>query len=223
MPESERYTGAWATPNLIGRETILQQIDAAIRSAAGPSVVALYGPGGIGKTRILRDALTRPSAGAVYPAQRLIDLYDIRYHSSLDLAAAMYDSLGVATGGDFRTFEKARDEQRKVQASGDVRQIAALTREALQAFVADLNRFSQSQRVVIALDTLEPRRLWRQRPASALPGGASVGVAGRVAARLGQCHPPDRRTQSDQASLSSASASTLDPSEASGSRAIHCG
>lgn len=155
MPESERYTGAWATPNLIGRETILQQIDAAIRSAAGPSVVALYGPGGIGKTRILRDALTRPSAGAVYPAQRLIDLYDIRYHSSLDLAAAMYDSLGIAEGGDFRTFEKARDEQRKVQASGDVRQIAALTREALQAFVADLNRFSQSQRVVIALDTLE--------------------------------------------------------------------
>lgn len=155
MPESERYTGAWATPNLIGRETILQQIDAAIRTAAGPSVVALHGPGGIGKTRILQDALTRPSAGAMYPARRLIDLYDIRYHSSLDLAAAIYDALNIEKGGDFRTFEQARVQQRKVQASGDVRQIAALTREALQAFAADLNRFSQSQRVVIALDTLE--------------------------------------------------------------------
>ncbi|MCS6841812.1 MAG: tetratricopeptide repeat protein [Roseiflexus sp.] len=155
MPAVERYTGAWATPDLIGREAILQQIDAAIRDAPGPSVVALHGPGGIGKTRILSDALTRQYTGAIYPAKRLIDLYDIRYHSSLDLAAAIYESLDVAKDGDFRTFEKARDQQRKAQASGDVRQIAALTREALQAFVADLERFSQKHRVVIALDTLE--------------------------------------------------------------------
>lgn len=155
MPAVERYTGAWATPDLIGREAILQQIDAAIRDAPGPSVVALHGPGGIGKTRILSDALTRQYAGPIYPAKRLIDLYDIRYHSSLDLAAAIYESLDVTKGGDFRTFEKARDQQRKAQASGDVRQIATLTREALQAFVADLKRFAQNQRVIIALDTLE--------------------------------------------------------------------
>lgn len=155
MPEGERYTGAWATPDLIGREAILQQIDAAIHAAAGPSVVALHGPGGIGKTRILSDTLKRQTGGAICPAKRLIDLYDIRYHSSLDLAAAIYDSLDVATDEKFRAFEKAHDEQRKAQASGDVRQIATLTREALRTFADDLKRFSQNQRVVIALDTLE--------------------------------------------------------------------
>lgn len=155
MHEGERYTGAWATPDLIGRKEILRRIDEAIHAAAGPSVVALYGPGGIGKTRILSDALKRQTGGAIYTAQRLIDLYDIRYHSSLDLAAAICDALDVAQGRDFRRFEQARDQQRKVQESGDVGQIAALSRETLQAFTDDLNRFSQNRRVVIALDTLE--------------------------------------------------------------------
>lgn len=155
MPEGERYTGAWATPDLIGRAAILQQIDAAIRDVAGPAIVALHGPGGIGKTRILVDALKPRAAGAIYAAKRLIDLYDIRYHSSLDLAHALYASLDVDKGGPFHAFEQAHDQQRKVQASGDVGQIATLTAEALHAFAADLKRFSQDRRVVIALDTLE--------------------------------------------------------------------
>lgn len=154
MREEERYTGAWATPDLIGRAAILAQIDAALSDTSGSSVVALYGPGGIGKTRILNDTL-RQSKPGILLAQRAVDLYDMRYHSSLALADAIYASLGFAEGGPFRTFEKERERQYKVRESGDVRQIAKSTREALQAFVKDFNHFSQSQRVVIALDTLE--------------------------------------------------------------------
>jgi len=154
MNEEERYTGAWATPDLIGRRAILEQIDTALSDASGPSVIALYGPGGIGKTRILNDTLKRSKPGVLL-AQQSVDLYDIRYHSSLALASAIYISLGVADGGPFRTFEKEREQQSKAQTSGDVRQIAAATQDALQAFINDFNRFSQSQRVVLALDTLE--------------------------------------------------------------------
>ncbi|MGQ9893058.1 MAG: tetratricopeptide repeat protein [Roseiflexus sp.] len=154
MREEERYTGAWATPDLIGRAAILAQIDAALSDTSGSSVVALYGPGRIGKTRILNDTL-RQSKPGILLAQRAVDLYDMRYHSSLALADAIYTSLGVAAGGPFRAFERERERQYKAQASGDVRQIAAATRDALQAFAEDFSRFSRSQHVVIALDTLE--------------------------------------------------------------------
>jgi tetratricopeptide (TPR) repeat protein len=154
MNEEERYTGAWATPDLIGRRAILDQIDTALSDASGPSIIALYGPGGIGKTRILNDTLKRSKSGILL-AQQAVDLYDMRYHSSLALASAIYASLGVADGSPFRTFEEKREQQYRAQTSGDVRQIAVATQDALQAFIDDVNRLSQSQHVVLALDTLE--------------------------------------------------------------------
>jgi tetratricopeptide (TPR) repeat protein len=154
MNEKERYTGAWATPDLIGRRAILEQIDTALSDASGPSIIALYGPGGIGKTRILNDTLKRSRPG-VRLAQQAVDLYDIQYHSSLALAGAIYASLGVADGDPFRAFEEKRERQSRAQTSGDVRQIAEATQNALKAFIDDLNRFSQSQHVVLALDTVE--------------------------------------------------------------------
>jgi ABC-type glycerol-3-phosphate transport system permease component len=153
MNEKERYTGAWATPDLIGRRAILEQIDTALSDASGPSIIALYGPGGIGKTRILNDTLKRSRPGDRL-AQQAVDLYDMRYHGSLALAGAIYASLEVADGSPFRTFEKEREQQSRAQTSGDVRQIAKATQNALKAFIADLNRFSQSQHVVLALDVV---------------------------------------------------------------------
>ncbi|WP_028456913.1 tetratricopeptide repeat protein [Chloroflexus sp. Y-396-1] len=152
--ELERYTGAWATPDLVGRHAILKQIDTAISSASGASIIALYGKGGIGKTRILNDTFKRRKPG-LFLAQQVVDLYDMQYHSSLALASAIYASLNVANSGHFRTFEEKRAQQYKAQISGDVRAIAEATQETLQAFITDFNRFSQSQHVVIALDTVE--------------------------------------------------------------------
>jgi len=152
--ELERYTGAWATPDLVGREAILKQIDTAISSTSGASIIALYGKGGIGKTRILNDTFKRRKPG-LFLAQQVVDLYDMQYHSSLALASAIYASLNVANSGHFRTFEEKRAQQYKAQISGDVRAIAEATQETLQAFITDFNRFSQSQHVVIALDTVE--------------------------------------------------------------------
>ena len=154
MNEGGRYTGAWATPDLIGRRVILDQIDTALSDASGPSVIALYGSKHIGKTYILNDTLKRSRPG-VRLAQQAVDLYDIQYHSSLALAGAIYASLGVADGDPFRTFEEKRERQSRAQTSGDVRQIAEATQNALKAFIDDLNRFSQSQHVVLALDTVE--------------------------------------------------------------------
>lgn len=154
MREEERYTGAWATPDLIGRTAILDQIDRELSNRSQPSIIALYGPGGIGKTRILNDTLKRSKAGVVL-ARQAVDLYDIQYHSSLALATAIYKSLPLTADDAFRTFKRERERQSKAQNSGDVRQIVAATQEALQSFISDFNRFSQSQPVVIALDTLE--------------------------------------------------------------------
>ncbi len=152
--ELERYTGAWSTPDLVGRKVILKQIDTALSSTSGASIIALYGKGGIGKTRILNDTFKRPKPG-LFLAQQVVDLYDMQYHSSPALASAIYASLNVADSGHFRTFEEKRAQQYKAQISGDVRAIAKATQETLQAFITDFNRFSQSQPVVIALDTVE--------------------------------------------------------------------
>jgi len=152
--ELERYTGAWATPDLVGREAILDQINTALSIASGASIIVLYGKGGIGKTRILNDTFKRRKPG-LFLAQQVVDLYDMQYHSSLALASAIYASLNVANSGHFRTFEEKRAQQYKAQISGDVRAIAEATQETLQAFITDFNRFSQSQHVVIALDTVE--------------------------------------------------------------------
>lgn len=43
MREEERYTGAWATPDLIGRTAILDQIDRELSNRSQPSIIALYG------------------------------------------------------------------------------------------------------------------------------------------------------------------------------------
>lgn len=155
--DPERYTGARATPDLIGRRTIRDAIDAAILQASpGPALVVLHGQGGIGKTRLLHDTISRNVKGQdIYLAAQPVDLYDIRQHSDLNLAEALVAALEQSGATAFRNFEQARVQQRRAQASGDVRELARKTREALDAFSGDLRRFAEQRRVVLTLDTLE--------------------------------------------------------------------
>jgi hypothetical protein len=154
MNEQERYTGAWATPDLIGRRAILEQIDTALSDASGPSIIALYGPGGIGKTRILNDTLKRSKPG-LFLAQQAVDLYDMQYHSSLALASAIYASLGVADGVPSAPSRKNVSSSPKRRHRGMCVRSPKQPRMHCKAFIDDFNRFSQSQHVVLALDTVE--------------------------------------------------------------------
>ncbi len=155
MTEFERYLGAWVTPDLIGRDELLTQIEQPLKTVKGPTIIALYGHGGIGKTRLLRDALRRQRERNPHAAARIIDLYDIQYHNSLDLAQAMHAALAIEEQAAFRDFTRAVDRLQRIQASGDADQIRQATEDALAKFSAAIRKLADQQPVIIALDTVE--------------------------------------------------------------------
>ncbi len=155
MTELERYPGAWVTPDLIGRDELLTQIEQPLKTVKGPTIIALYGQGGIGKTRLLRDALRRQRERNPHAAARIIDLYDIQYHNSLDLAQAMHAALAIEEQAAFRDFTRAVDRLQRIQASGDADQIRQATEDALAKFSAAIRKLADQQPVIIALDTVE--------------------------------------------------------------------
>ncbi len=155
MSERERYTGAWATPDLIGREDLLNKIDTTLQAAGGPTVIALYGKGGIGKTRVLLDVLQRYRNDKYRPAGQLIDLYDIQYHNRLELARAIHTALDAEDDPAFREFERAVERLQRIQVSGDSKQIEEDIEKTLNECSKALRRLAESRRVIIALDTAE--------------------------------------------------------------------
>jgi len=53
----EVHTGAWATPELVGREAILEQIYQAATNTSCSYVIYITGGGGIGKARLVQHVL----------------------------------------------------------------------------------------------------------------------------------------------------------------------
>ncbi len=56
----ETYTSVRATPELVGREKELEQIENAIRDTEHSYIIYITGQGGIGKTRLVKHVLEHP-------------------------------------------------------------------------------------------------------------------------------------------------------------------
>lgn len=86
-----------ATPGFVGRRAELA--DMAARLAAGDRGVVIIGPGGVGKSALLRAALSRL---APHPADfvGLIDLVDLRRVDELPAAAARVAGLALRAGAE---------------------------------------------------------------------------------------------------------------------------
>jgi hypothetical protein len=152
----ERFTGAYATPELVGREDLRAQIESVLRDPAPePRMVFLVGPGGIGKTRLLNVALqTAHAIPGLRAASGVIDLYHVPTHTSSGLADALYGAL-TPPSGPFRRYEQERRALERMRLSGEVTGVAEQRERTLDVFASDFKALAARQRIVLALDTAE--------------------------------------------------------------------
>jgi len=85
----EVHTGAWATPELVGREAFLERIYQAVTDTSCSYVIYITGEGGIGKTRLVQYVLENPPAdNHLVVASRVIDLYHSQVRTLAGLIGA---------------------------------------------------------------------------------------------------------------------------------------
>lgn len=153
----ETFTGAYATPELVGREDILAKITEALQlPAKKPRVIFLTGKGGIGKTRLLIDILRRAGEiPGIRVANGLIDFYHMLAHTSDGLARALFEVLTPPID-DLRNYDHEYQALERRRLTGEVSRVTTAQREqTLITFSSDMSALTAKQRVVIALDTAE--------------------------------------------------------------------
>jgi len=146
-------TSARATPELVGRKEILEQIEQAIRDVSQSYLIEITGSGGIGKTRLVQHVIEKlaPSLQNVRAAKDPIDLYHSPNHSREGMIAALYDALG----GTEQEFQKYHTEKKKLEQTADLTKLSEQRDAMITAFIEDLNQIARTQRLVLALDTTE--------------------------------------------------------------------
>ncbi|MBN1921652.1 MAG: AAA family ATPase [Anaerolineae bacterium] len=160
-PYTETYTGARATPELVGREVELAQIHDAICDSSYSHVIYITGEGGRGKTRLVRHVLKNPPPNiSVRLAQDVVDLYHTRARTVEGLLERVQDVFP----GDFPQYDQKRSELNQSLAEhGSI--LPAQYEELSEAFFADWEMLAKKQRIVVVLDTVE--KLHRQEDLAA--------------------------------------------------------
>ena len=176
---SEIYSGARVPGNLVGRRAEMEAIHSALyRPGAELRIVRLVGPGGYGKTRILREAMRRAGHGGERQAQGppalandwaaaaqspvhvadLIDLTSVRLATAIHFQHQLQQALDTE-GRDFSAFKRLflRYRDQLTYQSSFVQMKEALDK-AQQAFQDDYKKLAAGQRVVWVLDTAESSR-----------------------------------------------------------------
>ncbi len=155
LPSIERHTSALATVDMVGRDSDLAKIKAAVEKIETRAVL-ITGDGGVGKTRMLDEVLKElGETPNMRTASHIIDLYHIQHHTAEGLARAMAATLSNPIEGFFRSYELAYRALEQKRLSGDVRDIEEQRSKVEKAFKDDLAVLTQHKRVVVALDTAE--------------------------------------------------------------------
>ncbi|MEM3646842.1 MAG: tetratricopeptide repeat protein [Thermofilum sp.] len=154
----EVHTGAWATPELVGRDAYLKQIYRALTDTSRSYVIYITGEGGIGKTRLVQHVLQNPpDVPSLVVASRLIDLYHSQVRTLAGLIGAILEVVEPLSD-----FFRAQVETGKLEALAraeqeglSIAEVISLRKDATQFFLRVFNQFTQEHRVVLALDTAE--------------------------------------------------------------------
>jgi tetratricopeptide (TPR) repeat protein len=171
----------------IGRQEERKAIDACIREAKGRRVVFVHGDGGVGKTRLLQEALRRYGRSArLVVAHDIIDLDSRAYYNSQSIVDGVAQLLDP---GAFEAYRNARLAVRRMELAGlSHERLAQQAAIAEKAFADGFGRLTAGRRAVILMDTLdtarnpERERIWRDLlPLIARLDNAAWIVAGRDA------------------------------------------
>ncbi|MGB9724541.1 MAG: AAA family ATPase [Chloroflexia bacterium] len=163
MERALSYAGVWITPEVVNREAILQEIYRAVEGQ-GTHVIYLTGPGGIGKTFLLREVLSRLRPGGAWhrpeilAMQEVVDFYHTTTHTSVGFTRSLSEALERAAGENlFPKYDEKYQafEKKKYDLAGMLKELSTLRDAVLQAFLDDLNELAGRHRLVLTLDTAE--------------------------------------------------------------------
>jgi tetratricopeptide (TPR) repeat protein len=156
---------ARATPALVGRKRILEQIRFAIEGRTDTVVLYIHGDGGIGKTRLLTEVLRLCRDGAwkgtekpLLAVEEPVDLYHTQTHVLEGLVRAMGAVMKPETREQFfTTYTGAlwELESKKPDLRYALRDVFKLRDRVAEAFVHDFQDMTSGYRSVIAFDTAE--------------------------------------------------------------------
>jgi tetratricopeptide (TPR) repeat protein len=143
---------------MIGRDEYIKAIRAAIADTGGRShVLYFFGPGGIGKTRLLEElaAIRETWTGAPFRCTGIIDLYHADYHSPGGLRMAIADGLDP-DNTYFQHYRALRDEfEGRRQEGASSRELEDLRGQFDTIFQEEYALLAGQQRLVLRFDTLE--------------------------------------------------------------------
>lgn len=135
-------------PSFIGRERELSKIDRQVGRRGSTTLINIAGPGGIGKTAILRKVREqyRSALGIL-----ITDIVDFSHTVHRSEAWILEQIISLAP----RQFPRHQRTMRKVQTASEPLTRLQYEGELVDAFVADFNTIASQQRFVILFDTLE--------------------------------------------------------------------
>ncbi|MCP4646534.1 MAG: ATP-binding protein, partial [bacterium] len=154
----QSFSGALDLPRLVGREDIIKQVKASL-PPKNLQVFYLEGPGGIGKTRLLKEVMhiARECArqeDLVVPTE-LVDLYHYSTHSVEGLVQAIHAVLPSEYNRFFWDYEDKVIEMRGAHQKGAYEQAAELRKQVQEVFQTSFQDLAKNSPVVLTFDTLE--------------------------------------------------------------------
>jgi hypothetical protein len=158
----EQYVSARATPKLVGHLKARDKIHKAIRDDTRSYLVYIYGPGGIGKTWLIRDILENPpKSKKILCAKQLIDLYHIRNNSVSGIIASIFKAFPGFEIFFRRKLKTQFAEKAELEREGLSLSEVVVQGNLIDFFLATINEFRSGKRLVIAIDTAEKLLLAR--------------------------------------------------------------
>jgi tetratricopeptide (TPR) repeat protein len=152
-----------AAVTMVGRQRELEQIDEVIRGRTPLAFVCVDGPGGIGKTTLLRAVADRfareeetDKEGILFTG--ILDFDDLRLRVAQHVPYALASQLGGShTDEVFPTYLKTYNRLQQMQERGQATayQVQEQAQRTEEAFVEDYRGLAEQKRLVILLDTVE--------------------------------------------------------------------
>lgn len=157
LPSFKWHRASVQRVGFINRTEEMEAIRNAIDESGTIRLLYFYGPGGIGKTRLIEQVKTeiekyprkkRPYWGGMY------DLYHADLHDVLELQSEIVQRVG-RNGHVFQKYLSIREEFEKARRQGQ-KKAHILQAELDTLFIENLCEFSRQQnRLIIAFDTVE--------------------------------------------------------------------